>query len=152
MEKTQSTVRSSLWRRAFASSLLVAVPVLAGCGTSNSYKNDLRPPAPINVTASISSKGVAVSPSSFGAGPIVLIVTNQTGASQEVTIESDTLGARSGGVIQTTEPINPQGTGQLKVDVSEGSYRVRAANATIRPATITVGPKRASAQNQVLQP
>jgi hypothetical protein len=130
---------------------MVAI-LVAGCGGGTSYKNNPRPPAPINITASVSNAGIAVSPTSFGAGPIVLIVTNQTGASQEITFESNELGASKPGVTQTTEPINPRGTGQLQVDVTEGQYRVRAANADIAPATITVGPQRQSAQNQLLQP
>ena len=131
---------------------MVATLVVAGCGGGSDYKNRPRPPAPINITASVSNAGIAVSPTSFGAGPIVLIVTNQTGASQEVTFESNELGASKPGVTQTTEPINPRGTGQLQVNVTEGRYRVRAANADIAPATITVGPERQSAQNQLLQP
>jgi hypothetical protein len=131
---------------------MVATLVVAGCGGGTDYKNRPRPPAPINITASVSNAGIAVSPTSFGAGPIVVIVTNQTGASQEVTFESNELGGSKPGVTQTTEPINPRGTGQLQVDVTEGRYRVRAANADIAPATITVGPERQSAQNQLLQP
>jgi hypothetical protein len=126
--------------------------LVVGCGGGSSYKNNPRPPAPLNITASVSNTGIAVSPTSFGAGPIVLIVTNQTAASQEITFESNELGASKPGVTQTTEPINPRGTGQLQVDVTEGQYRVRAANADIAPATITVGPQRQSAQNQLLQP
>ena len=131
---------------------MVATLVVAGCGGGSDYKNRPRPPTPINITASVSNAGIAVSPTSFGAGPIVLIVTNQTGASQEVTFESNELGGSKPGVTQTTEPINPRGTGQLQVNVTEGRYRVRAANADIAPATITVGPERQSAQNQLLQP
>ena len=131
---------------------LAFAALLAGCGGGSNYKNKLRPPAPLNITASVSDAGIAVSPTAFGAGPIVLIVTNQTGASQEVTIESDQLGASKPGVTQTTEPINPRGTGQLKVNVTQGRYRVRAANADIAPAQLVVGPRRQSAQNTLLQP
>ena len=92
--------------------------LVAGCGSGTDYKNNARPPAPLNITASVSNAGIAVSPTSFGAGPIVLIVTNQTGASQEVTFESNELGASKPGVTQTTEPINPRGTGQLQVNVT----------------------------------
>ena len=136
---------------ALAFAVLAGASLAAGCG-GGEHRDQLRPPAPINLTASVSSRGVAVSPTSVGAGPIVLIVTNQTPTSQEVTFESDPLGAHEGGVAQTTEPINPHGTGQLMVDVGQGSYRVRAANPDIEPATVTVGPRRQSAQNQVLQP
>lgn len=147
------TTRERTSRRALAPAvLMVATLVIAGCGGGSDYKNRPRPPAPLNITASVSNAGIAVSPTSFGAGPIVLIVTNQTGASQEVTFESNELGASKPGVTQTTEPINPRGTGQLQVNVTEGRYRVRAANADIAPATITVGPERQSAQNQLLQP
>ena len=139
-------------RRALALTVAAVAVLVAGCGGGSDYKNRLRPPAPLNITASVSDGGIAVSPTTFGAGPIVLIVTNQTGASQEVTIESDELGATKPGVTQTTEPINPQGTGQLKVNVTEGRYRVRAGNADITPAQLTVGPERQSAQNQLLQP
>jgi hypothetical protein len=139
-------------RRALAPAVVMVAMLVAGCGGGSSYKNNQRPPAPLNITASVSSAGIAVSPTSFGAGPIVLIVTNQTAASQEITFESNELGASKPGVTQTTEPINPRGTGQLQVDVTEGQYRVRAANADIAPATITVGPQRQSAQNQLLQP
>ena len=147
------TTRERTSRRAFAPALLLVVAtIVAGCGGGTDYKNRPRPPAPLNITASVSNAGIAVSPTSFGAGPIVLIVTNQTGASQEVTVESNELGGSKPGVTQTTEPINPRGTGQLQVNVTEGRYRVRAANADIAPATITVGPERQSAQNQLLQP
>lgn len=139
-------------RRALAPAAVLVAMLVVGCGGGSSYKNNPRPPAPLNITASVSNAGIAVSPTSFGAGPIVLIVTNQTAASQEITFESNELGGSKPGVTQTTEPINPRGTGQLQVDVTEGQYRVRAANADIAPATITVGPQRQSAQNQLLQP
>jgi hypothetical protein len=146
------TTRERTSRRTLAPAVLTVAALVAGCGGGTTYKNNPRPPAPINITASVSGAGIAVSPGSFGAGPIVLIVTNQTGASQEITFESNELGASKPGVTQTTEPINPRGTGQLKVNVTEGSYRVRAANADIAPAQITVGPQRPSAQNDLLQP
>ena len=150
METRRTRERTS--RRALAPALLVVAALVGGCGGGSSYKNNVRPPSPLNITASVSDRGIAVSPATFGAGPIVLIVTNQTGASQAITFESNQLGASKPGVTQTTEPINPRGTGQLKVDVTQGRYRLRAGNADITPAQVTVGPTRQSAQNDVLQP
>ena len=127
------------------------VLLAAGCGEQEAYKNNPRPPAPINVSAYISRDRVSVSPSSFGAGPIVLIVTNQSRDSQEAIIETEGSGGNSG-LTQSTGPINPGDTGQIKLDVTEGTYQLRVQSGTIDPATMTVGSERESAQNKVLQP
>ena len=129
--------------------IALATALVAGCGASNDYKNEPRPPAPIVVTASINKNQVAVSPKRFGAGPITLIVTNQTGASQELTVEVNTGQA---GFKGRTGPINPRDTGQLKADLARGTYSVHVDGNSIRPAQLTVGRQRASAQNDLLQP
>jgi len=133
--------------------LLAGTLVIGGCGNDNNYKNDPRPPSPINVTAFVGANRVSVSPNSFGAGPIVVIVTNQSNSSQDVTFQTSVAG--SGGkneVTQSTGPINPGDTGQIKVDVVQGKYVVKTGDGAIRPAAVSVGPKRASAQNDLLQP
>jgi hypothetical protein len=133
--------------------LLAGTLAIGGCGDDNDYKNDLRPPSLINVTAFVGAKRVSVSPNSFGAGPIVVIVTNQSNSSQDVTFQSSVAG--SGGkdeVTQSTGPINPGDTGQIKLDVVEGRYVVKTGDDAIRPASLSVGPERASAQNDLLQP
>jgi len=54
---------------------------------------------------------------------------------------------------QTFGPINPQDTATLKVSVKPGEYTLSAdGSSSITPARLTVGPKRPSAQNQLLQP
>ena len=126
-----------------------ASALVAGCGASNDYKNEPRPPAPIVVTASINRQAVAVSPQCFGAGPVTLIVTNQTGASQQLTVEVNNGQA---GFKGRTGPINPRDTGQLKADLARGTYSVHVDGSSIRPARLTVGRERASAQNDLLQP
>ena len=55
----------------------LASALVAGCGASNDYKNEPRPPAPIVVTASINKQAVAVSPQRFGAGPPGVHATDQ---------------------------------------------------------------------------
>jgi hypothetical protein len=135
-----------------AGGLLVGALALgaAGCGGSGGdYKNEPRPPSPIVVTASVSKDAVSVSPRRLGAGPISLIVTNQTGASQQVTIESD---GSAPGIRQETAPINPRDTATLTADVAPGTYRVHVVGDGIRAATFRVGKPRPSAQNDLLQP
>ena len=59
---------------------------LAGCGDDGDHANKDRPPSTINVTAAIAGREIHVSPRRFGAGPIRLIVSNQTGREQELTL------------------------------------------------------------------
>ncbi len=135
-------------------SLVVAVAFAVGaCGSSSAdYKNDPRPPATIIITGYISDQRVSVSPRSFGAGPLSLIVTNQTSSSQRVTLESAGATGSGPGIRQVTAPISPQDTATLKVDVKPGSYSVHVGAAAIRAARLKVGPERESAQNDLLQP
>jgi hypothetical protein len=131
-----------------------AVVLLAGCGADSSYKNNPRPPSPITVTASISDKAVSVSPSRFGAGPVTLVVTNQTGRSRELVLQSsqEPGSGQTGLAAQDTGPINPQGTASLKADLRQGQYEVHVRGGGVRPAALRVGQPRKSAQNELLQP
>ena len=126
---------------------------LNGCGSGSAdYKNDPRPPAPIIITGYIDDQRVSVSPRSLGAGPISLIVTNQTATAQRVTLESANATGTGPGIKQVTAPISPRDTATLKADVKPGSYTVHVGGDAIRAARLKVGRERASAQNDLLQP
>jgi hypothetical protein len=133
---------------------LVAIALLAGCGSDDSaeYGNKPRPPAPINVTAAIDSDRVRVSPPTFGSGPVVFIISNQSGAPQTVTFETDEIGGKTGGIQRSTREIAARSTGELKVDPPEGTYMLSASADDITPAEVEVGERRRSAQNDLLQP
>lgn len=133
-------------------SVVAAAIVLAGCGATADSRTDPRPPAPIVLTASISDQRVSVSPRSFGAGPISLIVTNQTKTAQRVTLESVEAAGQGPGLKQETAPISPRDTATLKADVDPGRYSVHVAGDAIAAAALRVGPERQSAQNDLLQP
>ena len=136
-------------RRTAAVLLTAATALLAaGCGSDDDYANDPRPPSPIVLTASIGKDAVSVSPRRFGAGPVNLVITNQTSAPQEITF------AAAGGQAfsQQTGPINPGDTATLKADVPRGRLTVKVQSDAIDPARLTVGVERASAQNELLQP
>ncbi len=123
-----------------------------GCGGGSDYVNKPRAASPINVTAAIHDDGITLSPKSFGAGPIVMIVSNQTGKAQTVTIQTDELGGSQPGMKQSTEPIEPRGTDTLKVDLREGDYAVSVKGRAVKAAALTVKGKRKSAQDQLLEP
>jgi hypothetical protein len=133
---------------------IVALLILVGCGEDDTVErgNKPRPPAPINVTAAIDSDRIRVSPPSFGSGPVVFIISNQSGAPQTVTFETDEIGGESGGIQRSTQEIAARSTGQLKVDPPEGTYRLGTDAADIEPAQVEVGARRRSAQNDLLQP
>jgi len=122
---------------------------VTGCGREEDHANRDRPATSINVTAAIADGRVNVSPEKIGAGPVRLIVSNQTPSAQAVTLET---GGDAAGVTETTEPIDPNGTGTLEVDVTEGDYEIATDDGEIEPAAVTVGAPRPSAQNELLLP
>jgi len=132
--------------------IALALVSVAGCGGGGDYANRPRPPAPINITAAITNSRISVSPQRFGAGPVVLIVSNQSATAQKVTFETTELGGSRPGRKFDTTPINPRATATLKVDVRQGTWKLSASGGGIRPAALSVGRERKSAQNELLQP
>jgi hypothetical protein len=128
---------------------LVAV-LIAGCGGSD-FKNHPRPAVPIQLTGVITDKNITVSPGKFGAGPITLVISNQTQKSHSVTLEPAPLNNQSAPT-QTVGPINPLDTANIQQNMTEGKWVVRVSSDGIKPATLTVGPKRASSSNTLLLP
>lgn len=134
-----------------AAALLAAV--LAGlaltvsaCGSGSDNRNKVRPPVPINISVQLSPSRVSASPAKFGAGPITLLISNQSGASQTLTIDGPRLRQSAG-------PINPQDTATLKVTVGSGEFQLAADPASgLKPGRLQVGPSRPSGQNQLLLP
>ena len=124
-----------------------------GCGNEK-HENRLRPPAPVLLGASITPERISISPRTVGAGPITLVFTNLTGASQQVTFESaGAPGSTSRpGIRQQTGPINPNDTAQLQANVQPGLYRVRVRGDAVAPATLAIGRERPSSQNDLMLP
>ena len=133
-----------------AATALAGALVLAGCGTTTERRNEPRPPTRIVITGSISTDRVSVSPRRFGAGPISLVVANLTDTSQQVTLESSNRSRP--GIRQQTAPINPRDTAELRADLTTGRYTLKVSGGGIAAATLRVGKRRPSAQNDLLQP
>jgi hypothetical protein len=141
---------------------LVSIAVVlgvSGCGSAGSpAASRPAPPEPIVVSAYVSSSQVRVSPARFGAGPVLLTITNQSTRAVALRV------LRGGRAIARTAPINPQGVTQLKVDLSRGSYSLAAAAAGRHTdaqktlpsravaARLRVGRQRASSGGSLLQP
>ncbi len=124
----------------------------AGCSEEDDYANEARPPTPIVVSASVTQNGISVSPRQFGAGPVTLIVANQTERAQEISLETDEIGGSGPGIEQSSGPINPGDTASLKADLRPGSYKVGVVGSGAGNASLRVGRPRPSAQDELLQP
>src|SRR5918992_1654543 len=123
-------------RRSFAvaSVAALATGVLAGCGAEDN-PNDPRPPSTIEVTAKIDDEKVDVSPSKFGAGLVVMTISNQSEDPVQIGVEGPTAGESSG--------IEPGSVGSFKFQFEEGDYEVSPGEESgARPAVLTVGPER----------
>lgn len=133
--------------------LCVALLALAGCGGDDDYDNAARPPAPVNVAVNLSGDRVAVSPDRVGAGPVVLLVANQSGRSRDVMLTAPEDSSSSCVESDVSSgPINPQGTARLQLSLVEGRCLISVADGTLQPSRLTVGPPRPTAQQDLLQP
>jgi len=129
--------------------LAAAAAALGGCGSASDHPNEPRPAGAINVTAAITPEKVTVSPRAFGAGPVVLIIANVTGQAHRLTVESASSGP---GIRQRTAPINPQGTGTLRLDMQQGRYTVSVDADDISDTRLRVGRARPSSSDELLTP
>ena len=132
--------------------LCAAGLVLAGCGEDD-FKNEPRPPVPVQLTGVITDEKVTISPRELGAGPVVITVSNQTKASHTLTLES----ADGGTIREQVGPINPLDTATLQRTLEPGEYTVSAGSETavpreIAPATLTIGQERKSGSDELLLP
>jgi hypothetical protein len=129
---------------------MVGALVVAGCGGDDDFENDPRPPVPVQLSGVINESEVSVEPREIGAGPIVLIVSNQTEQAHSVTLDGP-------GGTEEVGPINPLDTGRIQYNLQQGTYEIRAGSdeavdEEIEPAKLTVGPPRPSSSNDVLLP
>ena len=105
----------------------------------------------MTIAIEVSEDAVTVSPDGIGEGTIdeqgaglaEVVIANLTGAERTVTIE--------GPVSVTSDPILANGTGEVKVDLEQGEYEVKAGEGPV-PAKLVVGEPRPSAHNEVLLP
>jgi hypothetical protein len=124
---------------------------IAGCGDKD-FANKPRPPAEVTVGAAIARTAVTTSPSRLRAGPIDLLISNQTNTSQQLVLRSEQLASGGTPVDQSSGSISPGDTASLKANLGEGTYTASVGDRAVKPARIVVGPPAPSAQDQVLQP
>ena len=123
--------------------------LVVGCGDDD-FKNEPRPPVPVELTGVITDQKVTVSPDRVGAGPILITVSNQTKQAHTLTLEGDRVRERVG-------PINPLDTATIQKTLNRGTYEVRAGSSVavaheIKAATLTIGKQRRDSNDRLLLP
>ncbi|HEY5197663.1 MAG TPA: hypothetical protein VIJ51_11635 [Solirubrobacteraceae bacterium] len=119
------------WRAAVLSLTLV----LAGCTDGHSQPGHSARQPPTIVATAITAGGVSLSPDHLGPGPVKLVITNMTDASQQLAVAS----TDAGSFHQETAPINPQDMAQLRARLLPGSYTVSVRAAGVKSASLAVG-------------
>jgi hypothetical protein len=143
-----ATTRKCTTRGAVAVVTTAALGVLplAACGQSD-FENEPRPATAIELTGVIQRAKVTVSPRKVGAGPVSIIISNQTDDTHTLALVGDR-------VREVVGPINPLDTATIQKTLEPGVYRVRAGSPRavaeeITPAELTVGKPRKSSAGQV---
>jgi hypothetical protein len=146
---------------------LILAVVGAGCG-AESHPNEPRPAVATRVSVIIGKGGVTVQPKTIGIGPeksqqlpqnqdhpqppiktrtpmdVVFVTANQTGTNSKLVIHGPT--------DATSEPIDANSPGTFAAELPTGSYTIAAPGVSGAPATLKVGPYRASSKNDLLLP
>jgi hypothetical protein len=130
--------------------LLAGAALVAGCGGGDKFKNEARPPTPVQLTGVVTDRGVTISPKRVGAGPVILTVSNQTDRAHTITLEGN-------GTTDTVGPVNPLATAMLQQTLKQGTYTVKAGSrqATanfIPPGELIVGASRPTSSDELLLP
>ncbi len=145
-------------RRALAIGLGAVAAALIGCGAED-RENELRPPSPIEIAATVNDEEVLLSEDEVGGGLANFTVSNQSAAEVELTLEGPTEAAGSApgdeppGRGPVSVAVAPGSTGALKVNLEQGTYEVSAGpGSSAEAVALLVGPERESAQNDLLLP
>lgn len=124
--------------------VLLLAAMVSGCAGNESYPNEPKPPAILTVGVFVGEDQIAISPRGFGAGPARFVITNQTGTKQTVLISTDQFDREA--------TIGPGQTTNIRQTVEPGELTISSSNTAADTATIEVGPKRESAQQDLGQP
>lgn len=127
---------------------LVAVASIGGCGGDDDFANKPRPAVTLQLSGVITAQKMVVQPSKIEAGPVVLLISNQTDSSHSVTLEGEGVDPEEVG------PINPLDTATIQKDLPEGDYELSIVpnEDGIKPANLEVAGQRPSGSNTLLLP
>ncbi len=148
---------------------VVALLALAVAGCGASHPNEPRPAAPTRVSVTLTPKAVTVAPVTVAFGPersqqipqnqnhrqppiktdkplsVIFVIANQTATDTHLAIRGPK--SATSGTVFATSPAT------FQASLPTGVYTITAAEQPeARPGKLTVGPYRASSENDVLLP
>lgn len=124
-----------------------------GCGAKERTANQLRPPVPLQLNASLMPKKISISPNQIGGGPVTLIVSNLTGNDQRITFGANSpSGSADLRINSQSATIAPNNTAMMKADLTDGTYSLSVDGDTIPASLLSVSGERPSAQNDLMLP
>ena len=127
-----------------ALAIVAAAAGAAGCGSTEPITTT-RPPDPVAVAAKIDANRVSISPNNFGAGVVILSVTNSSASPVRL--------ALSGPKNAVTSEIKPGQPDSLQIALPEGRYRASAeGNPRVQPGSFTVATERPNSDSKLLLP
>ena len=133
--------------------LPLAAVTLAACGTKERTANELRPPVPLQLSASLMPKKISISPDRIGGGPVTLVISNLTGSDQKITFAANSPSGSSDLQLSSqSTTIAPNNTAAIKADVTDGTYSLSVEGDSIPASLLSVSGERPSAQNDLMLP
>jgi hypothetical protein len=127
---------------------VLCAPLLAGCGSAArlKFEGHNRPASPIDLSVYVGDGRVAFAPRRITAGPVELLVVNQSARAREVVVTLP-----DGRVAAKTPELEPGGSAQLKTTLTRRSYEVRILGRG-SGSRLTVERPARSGNNELLQP
>jgi hypothetical protein len=127
---------------------VLCAPLLAGCGSAArlDFKRHNSPASPIDLSVYVADGRVAFDPRRITAGPVELLVVNQSAQARKVVVTLP-----DGQVVAGTPKVEPGSSAQLKTTLMRSTYEFRIAGRRSGPRLTVERPAR-SGNNDLLQP
>jgi hypothetical protein len=147
----------------------LALAGLSACGAEE-HANDLRPAPPVRVSVAVTDSAITVTPDRIGVGPEEAKIIPQNKGQKQPNIPGDKVPlnvvfvsanlTHDEGKLQVTGPrtatsgaLVADGNNLFQIGLPTGIYKISAKGIPgAEPATLAVGPYRASSQNDLLLP
>jgi hypothetical protein len=122
--------------------------LLAGCGSAARLESKAhnRPATPIDLSVYVGDAGVTSDPRRFTAGPVELLVVNQSSHARNVVITLP-----DGRVVAYTTKVEPGASAQMKTTLAPSAYEVRIVGRS-SGSRLTVERPARSGNDDLLQP